>query len=443
MSTCDLLVHNGHVATMLRGGAPFGAVEDAVVAVADGRIVWVGPAARAPANVVSDPESALDADRGWVTPGLIDPHTHLVFGGDRAREFELRVEGASYEEIARAGGGILSTVGATRAASSDELFRSGSLRVGALIGHGVTTVEIKSGYGLDVATELRMLGVARRLADELPVTVSATLLGAHALPSEYADDREGYLDIVCREMIPRAAAAGLADAVDAFCEDIAFSPTECARVFRAAADSGLPVRLHADQLSDLGGAELAARHGARSADHLEHTSLSGVRALAAAKTTAVVLPGAFYFLRETVRPPVQALRKHGVPIAVGTDLNPGSSPVASPLAAMNLACVLLGLTTEEALAGMTRAAAPVLGMGGVRGVLAPRAHADLAVWAVEHPRELSYWLGANPCRAVVQAGRVVSRRDVWQADGEPPIRSAVRSEAASQTPGAANGEPSA
>jgi imidazolonepropionase len=434
LSSCDLLVHNGHVATMLGGGVAFGAVEEAVVAVADGRIAWVGPAAQAPANVVSDPESALDADGGWVTPGLIDAHTHLVFGGDRAREFELRVEGATYEEIARAGGGILSTVEATRAASSEELFGSASLRVGALVGHGVTTIEIKSGYGLDVATELRMLAVARRVADELPVSVSATLLGAHALPPDHADDREGYLDLVCEEMIPRAAAAGLADAVDAFCEGFAFSPTECARVFRAAADNGLPVRLHADQLSDLGGAELAARHGARSADHLEHTSLSGVRALAAAKTTAVVLPGAFYFLRETQRPPVQALREHGVPIAVGTDLNPGSSPIVSPLVAMNMACVLLGLTTEEALAGMTRAAAPVLGMGGVRGVVVPRAHADLAVWAVNHPRELSYWLGANPCRAVVKAGRVVSRRDASQAAGEPRTRSAAKSEAASQKP---------
>lgn len=392
---------------MASADVPYGAIEDGVVAIAEGTVSWVGASADAPHSIVSDPASTLDAGGGWITPGLIDAHTHLVFGGNRAREFEMRLKGATYEEIARGGGGIASTVEATRAASDDELYRTAARRLGDLMAHGVTTVEIKSGYGLDVDNELRMLSVARRLGDAYPVTVSTTLLGAHALPPEFADDRAGYIDLICEEMIPRAASAGLADAVDAFCEGIAFAPDECARVFEAGADHGLAGRLHADQLSDMGGARLAATHGARSADHLERTSLDGVRAMADADTTAVLLPGAAYFLGEAQAPPVKAFRRLGVPMAVATDLNPGSSPLSSPLLAMNLACVQFGLTPEEALVGMTRAAAPVLGMGGARGVLEVGSIADLVVWSVEHPAELSYWLGANPCQAVVRGGAIV------------------------------------
>lgn len=392
---------------MREGDVAYGAVEGGAVAVRGERIAWVGPEDEAPADIVSRPGRILDARGGWVTPGLIDVHTHLVFGGNRAREFELRLRGATYEEIARAGGGIAATVARTRAATDDELYESALRRLRHLAAHGVTTLEIKSGYSLDVEGELRMLSVARRLGDAGVATVSTTLLAAHALPRENAHDREGYLDLVCAEMIPRAAAAGLADAVDAFCEGIAFTPQECRRVLETGAEHGLPGRLHADQLSDLGGGELAARAGARSADHLEYTSVRSVKAMAEAGTTAVLLPGAYYFLRETRMPPVAELRRHGVPIAVATDLNPGSSPLSSPLLAMNLACVLFGLSPEEALAGMTRSAAPVLGMERERGVLETGALADLVVWAVEHPAELAYWLGANPSTAVVRGGDVV------------------------------------
>lgn len=389
---------------MVAGEEPYGAIRDAVLATRDGRIAWLGKAVDAPAELVANPAQTLDAAGGWATPGLIDCHTHLVFGADRAHEFEMRLQGASYEDIARAGGGILSTVKATRAASEDELFASASARLATLLAHGVTSVEVKSGYGLDVGSELRMLRVARRLAEEHPVAVSTTLLAAHALPPEFETDRDAYLSLVCDEMIPAVAAEGLADAVDAFCEGIAFTREECARVFEAGARHGLAVRLHADQLSDLGGAALAAEHGARSADHLEYASEAGVQAMAEAGVTAVVLPGAFYFLGGGQAPPIEAFRRNGVPIAVATDLNPGSSPVASPLAAMNMACVLFGLTPEEALAGMTRNAAPVLGDAGDLGTLEVGSRADLAVWSVDRPAELSYWVGSNPCRAVVQDG---------------------------------------
>ena len=389
---------------MVAGEEPYGAIRDAVLATRDGRIAWLGKAVDAPAELVANPAQTLDAAGGWATPGLIDCHTHLVFGADRAHEFEMRLQGASYEDIARAGGGILSTVKATRAASEDELFASASARLATLLAHGVTSVEIKSGYGLDVGSELRMLRVARRLAEEHPVAVSTTLLAAHALPPEFETDRDAYLSLVCDEMIPAVAAEGLADAVDAFCEGIAFTREECARVFEAGARHGLAIRLHADQLSDLGGAALAAEHGARSADHLEYASEAGVQAMAEAGVTAVVLPGAFYFLGGGQAPPIEAFRRNGVPIAVATDLNPGSSPVASPLAAMNMACVLFGLTPEEALAGMTRNAAPVLGDAGDLGTLEVGSRADLAVWSVDRPAELSYWVGSNPCRAVVQDG---------------------------------------
>ena len=386
------------------GEEPYGAIRDAVLVIREGRIAWLGDAAGAPSELVGNPEQTLDAEGGWATPGLIDCHTHLVFGGDRAREFEMRLRGASYEEIARAGGGILSTVKATRGASDDELVASASRRLATLLEHGVTTVEVKSGYGLDVPSELRMLRVARRLADEHPVTVSTTLLAAHALPPEFEADRGAYLSLICDEMIPAAVAEGLADAVDAFCEGIAFTREECARVFEAGARHGLSVRLHADQLSDLGGAALASEHMARSADHLEYASEAGVEAMAEAGVTAVVLPGAFYFLGGGHLPPIDAFRRRAVPIAIATDLNPGSSPVGSPLLAMNMACVLFGLTPEEALAGMTRNAAPVLGVAGESGTLEVGSRADIAVWSVDRPAELSYWVGSNPCSAVVQNG---------------------------------------
>ena len=402
----ELLIRNVHVATMADTGEAYGVVRDGLVAVAGGRITWVGAARAAPHEVTAGISRTLDGSGGWLTPGLIDCHTHLVFAGTRADEFEMRLQGMTYEEIARAGGGIRSTVAATRAATEEQLCDASSWRLETLAYHGVTTVEIKSGYGLDVDTELRMLRAARTLSERLDVRVSRTLLAAHALPPEYQDRRDAYLDLVCGTMIPRAAADRLAHAVDAFCEGIAFTPAECARVFDAAAAHGLPVRLHADQLSSCGGAELAARYRARSADHLEYATEAGCRAMAAAGTTAVLLPGAYYTLGESRRPPVDALRRHGVPIAVATDLNPGSAPVTSPLLAMNMACVLFGLTPEEALAGMTRHAAPVLGLQGEVGVVSPGACADLALWGVDHPSELSYWIGANPCRAVVRGGEV-------------------------------------
>lgn len=381
----------------------YGTIRDGLVAIEGGSIIWLGSALEAPEALVRDPGEVMDLDGGWATPGLIDVHTHLVFAGTRADEFARRLAGASYEEIARTGGGILSTVYATRAASHEELSRSAGRRLATMVDHGLTSVEIKSGYGLDVETEMRMLRVGRGLAGTHGVSVSTTLLAAHALPPEYRDDRRGYLDLVCGEMIPEAARAGLADAADAFCEPIAFSPEECERVLRSAADHGLTPRLHADQLTDSGGAELAARLRARSADHLEHTSQAGVSAMAEAGTVAVLLPGAFYALGETRPPPIQALRDAGIPLVVATDLNPGTSPVASPLMALNLACTQFGLTPVEALAGMTREAAPVLGFAD-RGRLEVGLRADVACWSIEDPAELAYWIGANPCRGVIAGG---------------------------------------
>lgn len=382
---------------------PYGAVRDGLLAISDGRITWAGPAGDAPPGLVGDAAQEVDLRGGWATPGLVDAHTHLVFAGSRADEFAQRLRGVGYEEIARAGGGILSTVRATRAAGEEELIASATPRLGTMIDHGVTTVEIKSGYGLDVETELRMLRVARRLGEAEGVTVSTTLLAAHALPPEYHDDREGYLDLICRETIPEAADAGLADAADAFCEAIAFSAEECERVLRRAADHGLALRLHADQLTDGGGAALAARLGARSADHLEYASEEGIEAMADAGTAAVLLPGAYHVLRESRPPPIDAMRRHGVPFVVATDLNPGTSPVMSPLAALSLACIHFRVTPEEALAGMTREAAPVLGLTD-RGRLEAGLRADVACWAIDDPTELAYWIGANPCQAVISGG---------------------------------------
>ena len=396
----SLLLRNARLATMADDG-PYGLIDNAAILVESGRIAWVGPNRKAPPA-----RRVLDVERRVVTPGLVDCHTHLVYGGSRADEFEMRLKGATYAEIAKAGGGILSTVRATRAASPKRLFDSAAPRLRRLLAEGVTTIEIKSGYGLDVATERKMLAVARRLGTACGIDVVTTFLGAHAIPPEYRDDRRAYVKLVCEEAMPAIARARLADAVDAFCESIAFTPEETEQVFQAAAALGLRVKLHAEQLSNLGGAKLAARYGALSCDHLEYLDEDGVRAMAAAGSVAVLLPGAFYYLKERQLPPVEALRRHRVPIAVATDLNPGSSPVHSLLAAMNMACVLFGLTAEEALRGVTHHAAQALGLTD-RGRIVAGARADLVVWNVAAPGHLAYPLGDNPCHRIVRGGRLV------------------------------------
>ena len=401
----ERLLINVHLATMAETGAPYGAIENAALAISGRRIAWIGPMATLEAsrrNWLA--RKIVDGAGRWVTPGLIDCHTHIVHGGNRAREFEQRLQGASYEEIARRGGGILSTVNATRAASVEELVAQSLPRVEALLAEGVTTLEIKSGYGLDLESERKMLRAARLIGAHLPVTVKTTFLGAHALPPEFRDDRAGYVRLVCEDMLPALAAEGLVDAVDAFCERIAFTAEETRRVFEAAKDLGLPVKLHAEQISDMDGGSLAAEFGALSADHLEHVSPRGIAAMARSGTVAVLLPGAFYFLREEKLPPVAALRDAGVPIAIATDCNPGTSPLTSLLMAMNMACVLFRLTPEEALAGVTRNAARALGLSGSHGVLAPGYRADLVMWDITSPADLSYHAGFNPCAAVVHGG---------------------------------------
>ncbi|WP_374468865.1 imidazolonepropionase [Phenylobacterium sp.] len=398
---CDRIWRNGRLATLASRREGLGLVEDGVIAARDGRIVFAGPAAEAPGL---DALEVIDLDNRWVTPGLIDPHTHLVFGGHRAHEFELRLEGATYEEIARAGGGILSTMKATRAADEAALLAQSLPRLDALIGEGVTTIEVKSGYGLTTADELKLLRTARALGEARPVRVTTTLLGAHALPPERRQDRAGYLRSVTDEMIPAAARDRLADAVDAFCEGIAFTPDEVAQVFEAAAAHRIRVKLHADQLSDLGGAALAARFGALSADHLEHADEAGVAAMARAGVTAVLLPGAFYFTRETKRPPLDLLRTHGVRMALATDCNPGTSPLTSLLLAMNMGATLFRLTVEECLRGVTLNAAHALGLAGEVGSLEAGKSCDLAIWDIETPAELVYRMGFNPLHARVWRG---------------------------------------
>ena len=384
----------------MRSGSPYGLIEDAVVAIRDGHIDRVGPAA----DRVDDPAAErVDLQGRLVTPGLIDCHTHLVYAGNRAEEWALRLEGASYEEIARRGGGIVSTVAATRAADHSQLLHATRARLGVLLAEGVTTVEMKSGYGLDLETELRMLRVARELGEAADVDVVATFLGAHALPPEYKEHRADYVRLMIDEVLPAVAAEGLADAVDAYCEGIAFTTDETRAVFEDAQARGLPLRLHAEQLSNCGGAAMAAGMGALSCDHLEYLDQAGVEAMATAGTVAVLVPGAWYYLRETQVPPVDALRAANVPIAVSTDHNPGTSPVLSILAAMNMGCVLFGLSPEEALRGATVNAARALGLDD-RGLIEPGMLADLAVWDVQSPAELSYALGHNPCRRVYKAG---------------------------------------
>ena len=392
----DLLLSNVHLATMDNG---YGLLHDAALAIKDGRIAWIGARRDAP-------EAAREHDCGgaWLTPGLIDCHTHIVHGGNRSDEWEARLNGATYEDIARQGGGIMATVRATRALDVDALVAASLPRVKALLAEGVTTLEIKSGYGLALDAEERMLRAARRIGELLPVRVVTTFLGAHALPPEFAGRPDDYISEVCDVMLPALAEQGLVDAVDAFCERIGFTNAQTARVFDKAGALGLPVKLHAEQLSDQGGAELVARHGGLSADHLEHLSEEGIAAMAHAGTVAVLLPGAYYYLRETVMPPIAALRAAGVPMAVATDCNPGTSPLTSLLLALNMACTLWRLTPQEALLGVTAHAARALGLQDEIGTLTVGKRADLALWNIARPADLAYAIGLNPCQAVIQGG---------------------------------------
>ncbi|WP_028615390.1 imidazolonepropionase [Pseudomonas canadensis] len=388
-----------HVATMAQG--KYSIIEDAAMVTVGSLIEWIGPRSQAP---TADYAQVHDLQGAWVTPGLIDCHTHTVFGGNRSGEFEQRLEGVSYAEIAAKGGGIASTVRATRAATEDELFASAEKRLRSLLRDGVTTVEIKSGYGLDLANERKMLRVARRLGEALPVSVRATCLAAHALPPEYKDRADDYIEHICIEMLPALAAEGLVDAVDAFCEYLAFSTEQVERVFKVAQQLGLPVKLHAEQLSSLHGSSLAARYHALSADHLEFMTEEDAIAMAAAGTVAVLLPGAFYFLRETQLPPMDALRKHGVKIAIASDLNPGTSPALSVRLMLNMACTLFRMTPEEALAGATQHAATALGMGDTHGSLEVGKVADFVAWQIDRPADLAYWLGGELDKRVVRHG---------------------------------------
>ncbi|NWC80312.1 imidazolonepropionase [Pseudomonas putida] len=392
-----------HVATMVDGR--YSIIEDAAIVTSGGVIEWLGP--RGEMRPV-EAQRTVDLGNAWVTPGLIDCHTHAVFGGNRSGEFEQRLQGVSYAQIAAQGGGIASTVRATRAASEDELFASARQRVLALMRDGVTTIEIKSGYGLDLANERKMLRVARRLADELPVAVRATCLAAHALPPEYAGRADDYIAHICDQMLPALAAEGLVDAVDAFCEHLAFSPAQVERVFIKARELGLPVKLHAEQLSSLHGSSLAARYQALSADHLEFMTEEDAVAMAEAGTVAVLLPGAFYFLRETQLPPMDALRRHGVRIALASDLNPGTSPGLSLRLMLNMGCTLFRMTPEEALAGVTIHAATALGMGDTHGSLEVGKVADFVAWQIERPADLAYWLGGDLPKRVVRKGHEIS-----------------------------------
>lgn len=398
--TQTLLTHCS-AATMAPGGEPYGWIADAAIALDGGRIAWVGPRADLPAHYDWPAE---DLGGRMVTPALIDCHSHVVHGGNRAREFEMRQQGASYQEIAKAGGGIVSTVRATREAGEEALLTSALTRVDAMIAEGVTTLEVKSGYGLTIEDELKMLRVATRLGELREIRIHRSYLAAHAVPPDYRDRADAYIDEVCLPGLEAAHRAGLVESVDGFCEGIAFSPDQIARVFDKAQALGLPVRLHAEQMSDLGGAVLAASYGALSADHLEYLSADGISAMKAAGTVAVILPGAFYTLNDPQKPPIEALRAAGVPMAVATDCNPGSSPLASPLLAMNMAATLFGMTPEEALTGVTRHAAQALGLADC-GMIAPGLRADLAVWDAEHPAEFAYRIGFNPLHRRIFGGR--------------------------------------
>ncbi len=404
----DAVWVNVHLATMVETG-PYGTVKDGAVAIHGSKIAWVGKRIDLPTDTESRAIRVHDGQNGWITPGLVDCHTHLVYAGNRAREFELRLQGATYEEIARQGGGIRSTVAATRQADDAGLLKQSAARLEALMQEGVTTVEIKSGYGLDLETELRMLKVARQLGEKYPVTVIPTYLGAHALPLEFEGRGDDYIEFVCKTVMPEVATHKLAVAVDAFCENIAFTPAQTERVFKTAQKLGLAVKLHAEQLSDLDGAALAARFGALSADHLEYASEEGIRAMSASGTVAVLLPGAFYFLREKKFPPIDLLRRYNVPIALATDCNPGSSPMTSLLLILNMACTLFNMTPEEALAGITRNGSRALGRQHRIGTLEIGKDADFVLWDITEPAELAYRLGYNPIKQVVRHGELISQ----------------------------------
>ena len=413
-ATLEVFMHSTHqwqtlfvnvnLATMVDEQCEYGAIENAALAVSQGKIVWLGRMSELP-HYDKSVVTVIDGEGKWLTPGLVDCHTHLVYGGNRANEFEMRLQGKSYQEIANAGGGIVSTVDATRAATANELFNSALPRLKALHQQGVSTVEIKSGYGLDTENEIKMLNVAGQLAQQLPVTIKRTFLGAHALPIEYKDNADGYIDLVCNEMIPQIAKDTLADAVDVFCEGIGFSVAQTERVFQAAKSHNLPVKVHAEQLSNLGGTELAAQYQGLSSDHIEFLDEAGVQAMAKSGMTAVLLPGAFYFLRETQLPPISLLRKHGVKMAIATDANPGSSPINNIQLMLNMACTLFRLTPAEALAGVTRNGAAALGLANKKGQLAVGFDADIALWNINQPAELCYQFGVNPLIQLYCAGK--------------------------------------
>jgi len=393
-----------NLATM--SGPDYGIVMHGAIAIKDGNIAWLGAKKDLPAfDALATP--IYQGQGKWITPGLIDCHTHIVYGGNRAKEFEMRLEGASYQEIAAAGGGIVATVKATRDADDETLYVSAKNRLNALMREGVTTVEIKSGYGLDVDSELKMLRIARLLGEHHPVDIKTTFLGAHALPPEFKDDNDGYIDLVCGEMLQAVVDEGLVDAVDAFCESVGFSLTQTQRVFDAAKRHKLPVKLHAEQMSNLGGSAMAASYGALSVDHIEYLDEAGIAAIKDAGTVAVVLPGAYYFLRETQQPPIELLRKYQVPMAIATDANPGSSPLCSLQLMLNMACTLFRMTPYEALAGVTINAASALGINDKVGSLAVGKQADLVLWDIEHPAELAYQFGVNPCLQVIKKGQIV------------------------------------
>ena len=401
----DALWRNVHLATMTDGSASYGDILNGALAIKNGQIAWLGAEKDLPADAHA--AETHDGQGAWLTPGLIDCHSHIVYAGNRSNEFEARLNGVAYEAIARAGGGILSTVNATRAADFDDLLAQSLPRVKRLLAEGVTTLEIKSGYGLDLDTEAKMLRVARHIGEILPITVHTTFLGAHAVPPEYKGRADDYITYICEVMLPALQAEGLVDAVDAFCEHIGFSSEQTERVFHAAAELNLPVKLHAEQLSDQHGAALVARFNGLSADHLEYLSADGIAAMAAHGTVAVLLPGAYYFLRETKLPPLQALREAGVPMAVSTDCNPGTSPMTSLLLAMNMACTMFKMTPQEALAGTTVHAAQALGQQGRVGQLAVGQAADLALWQITRPADLAYAMGQNMCVGVIKGGRLI------------------------------------
>jgi len=403
-STWQTLFINVNLATMTDGANSYGAIENAALAISDGKIAWLGHATDLP-EYDADTVKVIDGQGKWLTPGLVDCHTHLVYGGNRANEFEMRLQGKSYQEIANAGGGIVSTVSATRKASEAELFAAALPRLTALHQQGVTSIEIKSGYGLDTQNEIKMLKVAGQLAEALPVTIKRTFLGAHALPLEYKGKPDEYVDLVCNEMLPKVAKENLADAVDVFCEGIGFSLAQTERVFAAAKSHGLPVKIHAEQLSNLGGSELAAKYNALSSDHIEFLDEGGIKAMKEADMVAVLLPGAFYFLRETQLPPMELLRKHQVPMAIATDSNPGSSPISNIQLMLNMGCTLFRLTPAEALAGVTCFGAKALGLSNHKGQLAVGFDADIAMWNIEQPAELCYQFGVNPLNELFIAGK--------------------------------------